>query len=967
MTLCPHCHNTNVEEKFQRGINVCADCGAQFREDYIFTEGSYRTFMENVLNKAADGLQPNAASAIINLRDHVLDDKNDIQSIVETLIDITQKVDSQNDLGYDRKTDVIGIVEGIEKISAYAKVLASRDEISERTAYRMAILEGADPNEWLDQPQVTPDLAGQPQGQPQASDIVSAGAPVDTGSDPAGDILPPAGMPPEGVSPEDMEASFKEAMWMGKPVKVSCKEGKYTVIGEGGPMITYNETTGEHDGIENFSEEQLAELDAAIGQQEPEAGGQIGGVSDHDIDVQGIDNIDPTYNNAVEGEPLADPNAGAQGTITSTETTDPSAEAEALSQPMIADETAALPEPSTVAGTQSDSTSLKALPLYGQVVKNLTSQMKRGTFDEANALNAFKRVVKQSHTVDEAAGGVDSAAQSLLDEFKQSVDGPIGSPAAQAAPAVDGGIGAPVVGEGEQDDNFYNGTPPPSEDPAAAGDTSAFEAGFDANKPEYLKGDIKDESAPEGLEVETLPGEGEVVEPEAGEEMEILGQPIEDEEHEEAEAEAVEAVGTKAEKAQAKIESAEEAIAALKQAVEELSALDSDGEEAGECEGGECEAGEEVDGTEGDDEFGEVEDDGEEKEEKEEPAEDKGEDEGEEKEKIEELAKKKVGKHDYVAKPEIIPAKREATGEKPDGHIVKYVSSKHDPSKPAGEQWSEEEAKIPLTQAEADESEVDENGKKKASAGKKNAKDSHTEKDWKAGRPGTKGDKLEEMTRFNGYRLGDKVKVPGYAKSFELVKISGSPVKLTLTEGKVTITLDANNDQYELDGDLSFRQQRQSYILEDTRAVWESMEKEILTEGCAGGVCSIGGPMTALNSTSGIGNVTSASAMFIRTPLRSLSKEISPDDIYAYIKNNSLHMSPRETAIGHVMSNFQNPSVDVAKIYDDAVLSLKAGSSCSQLNEVDSSYGYKTESTRDIDVENSLNEGYDALKKLGIV
>jgi hypothetical protein len=144
------------------------------------------------------------------------------------------------------------------------------------------------------------------------------------------------------------------------------------------------------------------------------------------------------------------------------------------------------------------------------------------------------------------------------------------------------------------------------------------------------------------------------------------------------------------------------------------------------------------------------------------------------------------------------------------------------------------------------------------------------------------------------------------------------------------------------------------------------MEKELLNESCAGGSCSIGGPMTALNSTSGIGNVTSVKPMFVRTPLRNLSQEISPNDIYAYIKNNSLHMSPRETAIGHVMSNFQNPSVDVAKIFDDAVLSLKHGQT-EQMNEVDSSYGYQTTSTRGIDVDRCINEGYEELRKQGLV
>jgi hypothetical protein len=523
-------------------------------------------------------------------------------------------------------------------------------------------------------------------------------------------------------------------------------------------------------------------------------------------------------------------------------------------------------------------------------------------------------------------------------------------------------------------------------------------------------------------------GEDGVIEPEGevgeGGEEEFLAKPIEDEEHDDAEADAIEAVGTKAEKAQAKIEAAKDAIENLEAAVGELTNLEGEESPAGEgedlqdageeCDGEECEAGDDDA-----DDLGEVE-----------PSDEDGEEEKIEEisnfkrreigwelrneptmpaqnysrprqskrqailakllargmdaeranawldskgimetaEKLEELDKKKVGKHDFIAAPKRVPTTKEATGKAPDGHVVKYVSSVHHPENEANEQWVEEETEIPLTQAEASKGQVDKNGKKIPGAEKKNKSDSYSAKDFKAGRPSEddKKKKVEEMTRFNGYRLGDKIKVPGYAKSFELVKIAGTPVKFTLTEGKVSITLDANNDQYELDGDMSFRQQRQSYILEDTRAVWESMEKELLNESCAGGSCSIGGPMTALNSTSGIGNVTSVKPMFVRTPLRNLSQEISPNDIYAYIKNNSLHMSPRETAIGHVMSNFQNPSVDVAKIFDDAVLSLKHGQT-EQMNEVDSSYGYQTTSTRGIDVDRCINEGYEELRKQGLV
>ena len=1195
MTLCPHCHNTNADQTVQRGIQTCPDCGAEFREDHVFTEGSYRTFMENVLNKMAAELPPHSASAVVNIRDNVLDDKDDIQSIFEALMDLTVNVNSGMP-GRDTESETTAIVEGIEKISDYAKVLASRKEITERTAYRMSLMEGADP--WAypgtDVGEI-PTLDGEMDDQqPSASDIVSANEPspemAGAGGSMADRFAPGEAIPAEGGN----EPPIFEMDWMGEKVKVSCAEGKYNVIGENGPMISYNEETGDHEGIEKFSEEQLAELDAAI--SELGGAGQASSFTSAAQQLQGqkatfhfpdgsgvsLDRImsatadegqkaelssiiaeDPSvaedgvyimvngkkvwrgqFKDALEGlgvsaapvnadavappEDSIDPDmteedptvgmttgapeeAGVQGTVQSTEETDPAAEAAALSQPMLADEGApvedpamGLEDPAAPAAPAADTSAFKSLPIFQQVTSNLKSKQKRGTFDENEALSAFRRVVKQAKTVTDPAQ-VDAAAQSLLDEFTAGgegappvdecdVNGPIGSPAAQAAPSVDGGIGQP-------------------QDESAMGDLDIMaqefaeqlvKMGFDQNTPDEQIAQYLQKNEPEyaaqadmlvpqikshmanvvsdqmaspddqwqesdidaavdeafgaeamGADASVLPQDGAegsegIVQPEGevgeGGEEEFLAKPIEDEEHEEAEADAIEAVGTKAEKAQAKIEAAKDAIENLEAAVGELTNLEGEegeGEEAPagegealvsagldepkagaeECDGEECEAGDD----DGDaDDLGEVEpsdEDGEE--EKEEGGEEKIEEISnfkrreigyelrneptgpvggyskpqqskrqailakliakgldaaranawldskgimETAEKLEELDKKKVGKHDFIAAPKRVPTTKEATGKAPDGHVVKYVTSKHDPTKPANEQWSEEEAEIPLTQAEASKGQVDKNGKKIPGAEKEKKSDEYKKDDFKAGRPGVKQnkEKVEEMTRFNGYRLGDKVKVPGYAKSFELVKISGTPVKFTLTEGKVSITLDANNDQYELDGDMSFRQQRQSYILEDTRAVWESMEKELLNEGCAGGSCSIGGPMTALNSTSGIGNVTSAKPMFVRTPLRNLSQDISPNDVYAYIKNNSLHMSPREAAIGHVMSNFQNPNVDVSKIFDDAVLSLKHGQT-EQMNEVDSSYGYKTTSTRGIDVDRCINEGYEELRKQGLV
>jgi hypothetical protein len=674
MKSCPNCNTVNIYETVNRGISACEDCGAEFKDDVIFKEGSYKEFMSNVLNLIAESLQPNAASSVITIRDNALGHVDDVQSVVEALMTLTENVNADRIVGYDRTEDIRALVEGIEKIIGYAKIMTKRKEISERTAYLMSLLEGSDPSSWMYPPDEIPDLPGEiTQDEPSSSDIVNA-------------------------DDEDKEL-WREATWMGNKVKVSCKEGKYNVIGENGPMITYNQESDTHDGIENFTEEQLAEL-----------------------------------------ESLAQ-DTGAQGTIISNETEDPAAEAEELSKSMID-------------GEGLDDDSLEIDPL-----------------EDESTLETVKSDIQ------------------VAKDAIENIEATIGST------------------------------------------------------------DVDDSDDLDDLEVDGA---------------------IEDE---------------------------------------------IEGSEAPNID-------------------------------------------------LQELAAKKFGsaKFDGSSKPEIVKAKLEATGKAPDGHVVKYVTSKKDPSKQPGEQWTEEEAKIPLTQAEAEKSLVDENGiKKKDKQEKKETK--YGEKEFKAGRLGTKS--VNESTRFNGYRIGDKIKVPGYTTSFELIKISGSPVKFTLSEGNVKITLDANEDKFELDGDRDIKWQRTTSIIEDARADWEELEKSLLlNEGCAGGVCSIAGPLSPLNVTSGIGGVVSASAMFTKTPIRNLNVSISPNSVYAYIKNNNLHNSPRQDAINHVLSNFQDPNLDVEKIFDDAVSSEK---NTQELNEVDSSYSYETKITRGVDVERILNEGYDSLKKLGIV
>jgi hypothetical protein len=292
--------------------------------------------------------------------------------------------------------------------------------------------------------------------------------------------------------------------------------------------------------------------------------------------------------------------------------------------------------------------------------------------------------------------------------------------------------------------------------------------------------------------------------------------------------------------------------------------------------------------------------------------------------KLEELEDKNFGEGKYPGKaaPKIVKAKLEATGKAPTGKVPQYLETKKDPKKDPSEQYSQEEAKIPFTQACAD---------------------------------------LKESTRFNGYRLGDSVKVPGYKNCFTLSKIIiGEEPKFVLTEGKVTITVNPIVDTIELENDRDLKFQRTNYIMEDTRAIWEEMEKEMLNEGCAGGVCTLAGPMHPTNTTLGIGSVVSVGSMFTKTPIHTFKTETNPNDVYAYIKNNNLHVSPYQASLSHLMSNFGDSNLDIQKIYDDAVSSI-------QLNEVDSSYEYKSVGDTAVEVDELLNEGYDQLKKLGIV
>ena len=139
----------------------------------------------------------------------------------------------------------------------------------------------------------------------------------------------------------------------------------------------------------------------------------------------------------------------------------------------------------------------------------------------------------------------------------------------------------------------------------------------------------------------------------------------------------------------------------------------------------------------------------------------------------------------------------------------------------------------------------------------------------------------------------------------------------------------------------------------------EDDAKEVLEESCAGGICSLGSkPESGTGDV--MGKVISAKPMFVKTPIRTLPRQADAKEIYSYIKNNSLQTVAKETAMKEIKERFANSDRDIEKIFEDAILSSKS-------TDVDFSYGYATDPVRDIEINEKINEGYDQLKKLGIV
>jgi hypothetical protein len=131
---------------------------------------------------------------------------------------------------------------------------------------------------------------------------------------------------------------------------------------------------------------------------------------------------------------------------------------------------------------------------------------------------------------------------------------------------------------------------------------------------------------------------------------------------------------------------------------------------------------------------------------------------------------------------------------------------------------------------------------------------------------------------------------------------------------------------------------REESGLKESQLSWSEMEKTLnrLDEGCAGGVCSMGGDSPDIGGSFGImpiGSIAGGLMGSVSTP-NPKQQVADRSTIYSFIKDNDLNKTSRDYALNALLDRFGNSSTELSQILSDAILS--DGSP----NDIDSSYGY---------------------------
>jgi transcription initiation factor TFIIIB Brf1 subunit/transcription initiation factor TFIIB len=264
---------------------------------------------------------------------------------------------------------------------------------------------------------------------------------------------------------------------------------------------------------------------------------------------------------------------------------------------------------------------------------------------------------------------------------------------------------------------------------------------------------------------------------------------------------------------------------------------------------------------------------------------------------------------------------------------------------------------VPFVQGDEVESE-NQFGDDKLSSGIGAVKSTPTIEDFTLkGKPSGKGLGIRRE-EFEGYRVGDKVFISESRDEWEIVSINKS--KATVKRKNTVTKIDLLSENVE-HADKNLKSHRERDLLSESKRKWELLQKKILKEGeaCVGGVCGLSGPATPSSSTLVSPMTVSSVGSFFSSPT-STKQVADKTHIYKYIKDNGLHVKPREVAYDQLISIFNNPEQEINQILDDAILSNDQ----TQTDTIDSMYHYESSNLRQYEIERNISEAYKKMSKL---
>ena len=211
---------------------------------------------------------------------------------------------------------------------------------------------------------------------------------------------------------------------------------------------------------------------------------------------------------------------------------------------------------------------------------------------------------------------------------------------------------------------------------------------------------------------------------------------------------------------------------------------------------------------------------------------------------------------------------------------------------------------------------------------------------------GSGGNALGESTYL---KVKDLIYVrENYNTQWEVVKVDG-PNKAFLKSGGKSIVINPAVDSYSHVDGVSLSWERESNRINDTRKLWESLEKKFESEASlhhAGLVVNDATEKKALNES-----VEEAKEEIIdRRPV------LEKKELYQTIKSAGIHFEPKTKALQHLVATYANPLVEMISILEDAIASEAAGN-----EKIEDLYGYSK--PNELDTKFKLESAWKEMDK----